>query len=146
MLVDARCEEEQLGAVEGSVVVDPASHLRIEILGETGQVRARATFEVPGPNLQAFRLLRLDAHGGLEAHEVAPSATSETTPEGITEEVEAGVLRLPSAVRVLAVHDLRLVGVQLEAQGPEPVRDGGPQRSGPFLRVAVGNDVVCVAL
>src|SRR3954470_24631833 len=105
MLIDALCEEEQLGAVEGPVVVDPASHLRVQFLREAGQVRPAATFEVPGPHLQAFRLLRLGAHGRLEAHEVAPSATGETTPEGVAEEVEAGVLRLPPAVRILTEHD-----------------------------------------
>ena len=51
-----------------------------------------------------------------------------------------------SAAAVFAVHDLRLVGVQLEAEGPEPGGDGGPKRSGLFLGVAVGNDVVRVAL
>ena len=53
---------------------------------------------------------------------------------------------LSSAVRVFAVHDLRLLGVQLEAQGPEPLGDGGPKVSGLFLGVAVGDDVVCIAL
>jgi len=42
MLVDASCEEIQLGAIEGSVVVDPASDLGIDGLGEVGQVRTAA--------------------------------------------------------------------------------------------------------
>jgi hypothetical protein len=57
MLVDAQCEEAKLGAVEGSVVFDPASHLRVDVLGEAGQVRATATFEMPGPYLRAFAFL-----------------------------------------------------------------------------------------
>ena len=64
----------------------------------------------------------------------------------MTEEVEAGVLVVSSAVCVLAVHDLRLLGVQLETKGPEPLSDGGPKRSSLLLGVAVGDDVVCVAL
>ena len=40
MLVDARCDGIQLGAVEGPVVVDPASDLGIDVPGEAGQVRA----------------------------------------------------------------------------------------------------------
>jgi hypothetical protein len=47
VLVDARCQGVQHGAVEGPVVVDPASHLVINSLGEAGQVRAAATVEVP---------------------------------------------------------------------------------------------------
>ena len=74
VLVDAPCEEAQLGAVEGSVIVDPASHLRVDRLGEAGQVRAAATVEVPGPDLLAFRLLRLGADGRGEASEIASPA------------------------------------------------------------------------
>jgi hypothetical protein len=36
------------------------------------------------------------------------------------------VLEVCPAVRVFAVHDLRLHRVQLKAQGPEPLGDGGP--------------------
>ena len=46
----------------------------------------------------------------------ASSATGPPTTEGVAEKVEAGVLRLITAVRVFAVHDLRLVGMQLKAQ------------------------------
>ena len=93
-----------------------------------------------------FALPRLGAHGWQEVHEEPPSATDQVAPKGEAEEVEAGVLVAALAVRVLAVHDLRLVGVQLETQGPEPFGDGGPQLSGLFLGVAVSNNVVCVAL
>src|SRR5436190_20043979 len=55
VLVDAPCDEAQLGAVEGSVVVDPASYLGVDRLGEAGQVRAATAVEVPGPDLAAFR-------------------------------------------------------------------------------------------
>src|SRR5664280_1861091 len=72
-------------------------------------------------------------------------ALGHTTPEGIAEEVEAGVLRLPSAFRVLAVHDLRLVGVQLESNGPESLGEVGQQMSGLTLGCAVDNRVIRVA-
>src|SRR3954453_3584300 len=126
MLVDAPHQGEQLGVVEDPVVVDPASHLGIDLLGDAGQVRARATVEVPGPDLLTLRLLRLTAHRWKEAHEEAFPSTSQATPEGIAEEIEAGVLPVPSAVRVFAVHDLRLVRVQLQTQGSEPLGDRGP--------------------
>jgi hypothetical protein len=48
------------------------------------------------------------------------------------------------AVRVFAVHDPGLDGVQLKAQGPEPFGDGDPKRSGLFLGVAVCDDVICI--
>src|SRR5712691_8032497 len=63
MLIDARCKGVQHGAVEGPVVVDPASDLGVDPLGDAGQVRAAATVEVPVPDLLADRLLRLGAHG-----------------------------------------------------------------------------------
>src|SRR5260221_13285169 len=48
MLVDAPSEEAQLGAVEGSVIVDPAPDLRIDLPGEAGQVLA-ATLSAHDP-------------------------------------------------------------------------------------------------
>jgi hypothetical protein len=53
VLVDAQCEEAQLGAVEGSVVVDPASHLGVDcrrsrnspgVADTTGSPPARCAF------------------------------------------------------------------------------------------------------
>ena len=74
VLVDAPCQEAQLGAVEGSVIVDPALDLGIDLPGQAGQVRAAAAVEVPVPDLLAFRLLRLGADGRGEASEIASAA------------------------------------------------------------------------
>ena len=63
VLVDALCDGVQLGAIEGPVVVDPASDLGIDGPGETRQVRETATVEMPVPDLLALRLLRLGTHG-----------------------------------------------------------------------------------
>ena len=60
----------------------------------------------------------------------------------MTEEIEADMLRGPPAVRVLAVHDLRLVRVQLESQGPEPFSECGPQIQGLGLGVAVDHHII----
>jgi len=89
--------------IEDPVVVDPASHLGVDVLGDAGQVRARATVEVPGPDLLALRFPRLGAHGREETHEESLPTTSQATPEGIAEEIETGVLRILAPVRVLAV-------------------------------------------
>ena len=142
MLVDTPCEGVQLGAVEDPVIADPASHLRVDLLGEAGQIRPTATIEVPCPDLLADSLGRLDTDGRGEAHEVASPAFGQAPPEGVAEEVEAGVLRFPRPVRVLAEHDLRLLGVQLEAECPEPGGDRVPQRAGLILRVAVRDNVI----
>src|SRR5215471_9268239 len=107
VLVDASCEEAQLGAVEASVVVDPAPHLRVDRLGEAGQVRATAAVEVPGPDLGADRFSRLVADGRGETGEVASWPLGKAAPEGVAEEIEAGVLVASRAVRVLAVSSSR---------------------------------------
>jgi hypothetical protein len=83
MLIDAPCQGVQHGAVEGPVVVDPASDLGVDPLGEAGQVRAAATVEVPGPDLTAFGFAGHGAHGRCEAHEESSPASDQTTPEGI---------------------------------------------------------------
>ena len=64
----------------------------------------------------------------------------------MTQEIEAGVLRVSSAAAVLAIDDLRLLGVQLQADSSEPGRDGSPQSPGLILSVTVGNAVIRVAL
>src|SRR3954451_22703196 len=101
MLIDAPCQGVQHGAVEGPVVVDPTSHLGVDAPGEAGQVRTAATVEVPGPDLTAFCFPGRGAHGRCEAHEEPSPAPDQTTSEGVAQEVEAGVLRLASAFRVL---------------------------------------------
>ena len=50
-------------AVEGPVVVEPASDPGVDGPGESGKVRCAATVEVPVPDLFADRLLCLGAHG-----------------------------------------------------------------------------------
>src|SRR6516162_7744518 len=51
-----------------------------------------------------------------------------------------------SLLRAWRTHDLRLAGMQLKTQGPEPLGDGGPQLAGLVLGVAVSDDVIRVAL
>src|SRR5665213_2162211 len=146
MLIDAPCKEVQLGAVEGPVIADPASDPRIDLLGEAGQVRSTAPDEVPIPDLLALRLLRRRRHRRREVRKEPPPALRPASPEGVAEEVETGVLRFPGAVRVLAVHDLCLLGVQLEPHGLEPDGEVSQQRAGLFLSVAVDDRVIRVAL
>ena len=64
VFVDARCDGIQLGAVEGPVVVEPASDLGVDGPGESGEVRCAATVEVPVPDLFADRLFALGLMAG----------------------------------------------------------------------------------
>ena len=64
-----RCERIQLGAIEDSVIIEPASHLRVDVLGEAGQVSAASTIQMPGSNLLALCPLRFRGHGRREAEE-----------------------------------------------------------------------------
>ena len=127
VVVDAPCEEAQLGAVEGPVVVDPASGHRVDVGGQAGQVRPAATVEVPGPYLLADSLASLCTYGWHEPTKVAVRAFEQAAPKSEPEEVEAEVLGCPGPVRVLAEHDLGVLGVQLEPKGLKPGGQGGPK-------------------
>ena len=62
VLVDTADNRKQLGAVEGPVIVDPATYPGVDRLGKTGQIRSAATVEMPVPDLLADRFTRLVAH------------------------------------------------------------------------------------
>src|SRR5260370_2549282 len=119
----------EVGVVEGQVVAEAGSDLGVDLPGGVGQVGVTATAEVQGPDLLGDRLGRLGAHGRVEAHEQALPAEYRAPPEGVAEEIEADMLRGSPAFRVFAVHDLRLVGVQVESQDPAPPADPNPPPS-----------------
>ena len=56
------------------------------------------------------------------------------------------MLRLVTAVRVFAVQVLRLVGMQLKAQGPEPRSEAGAELLGLLLGVAADDHIIRVML
>src|SRR6476620_6317882 len=87
MLVDMPCEGVQLGAVEGPVIAEPASHLRVDLLGEAGQIRPAAPPKMPGPDRLTDHLPRLGTDGRGEAHKEASPTLRQATPEGIAQVV-----------------------------------------------------------
>lgn len=93
---------------------------------------ARPDMSVPVRRLRCHALifwpiafLALLAHAREERDEHSPSAVRRAGPEGVDEEIEAGVRRFSSAVAVFAVDHLGFVRVQLETGRPEPGGDGG---------------------
>lgn len=77
VLVDALCEGVQFGAVEGSVITDPASHLGVDVPSEVGQVLVAAAFEVPRSEIfwpTAFFALALMAGEKLTKKPLGPLA------------------------------------------------------------------------
>ena len=97
---------------------------------------------MPVPNLLAFRLDCALAHRRVEADKEPPLCEHTAPLEVVAEESEAGVLRLTSTHIILAVDDLRLVGMQFESKGPKPFSECSPQTSGLFLGVAVDDRVI----
>lgn len=116
--------------------------MTVSRLGDAGQVHPCSTTEVPGPDLEALRLLGSGRNGRVEASEIAIWPFSQASPKSVAQVVEAGVLRVSRPVRVFAEHDLGLLGVQLEAQGPQALGNGGPQVLGLFLGITIRDNVV----
>jgi hypothetical protein len=134
VLVDAPCEEAQLGAVEGSVIVDPASYLGADLVSEAGQVRAAAAVEVPGPDLTAFRLPRLVADGRGEASEIASAAAGNTAPEGVAEEGRSWCARsCLGGSRLCSTRSSSSRGAA-QGQGPRACQRWRPAAPGPVPR------------
>ena len=87
VLVDTPCQETQLGAVEGSVIVDPALDLGLISL-------ARLNRSVPLRRLRCqsliclpFAFLALALIAGGEASEIASWPLGQAAPEGVAEVV-----------------------------------------------------------
>ena len=74
----------QLGLVESSVVVDPASHDMVDVLCEALKVECAALFQLPGPYLFTNRFLCVAADRWIEADEVSALAVChEPWPERV---------------------------------------------------------------
>src|SRR6201984_2039744 len=103
----------QLRLVEVAVVVDPAANARVVHLGQVLQGLVTAMMKRPAPNCSADGRQRLRTGGGQEARK-GPTSPSQRfpRPERKPEKVERLVRKVATAVRILAVDDLRLLGMQ----------------------------------
>src|SRR3981189_406274 len=103
----------QLRLVEVAVVVDPAANARVVHLGQVLQGLVTAMMKRPAPNCSADGRQRFRTGGGQEAR-TGPTYPSPRFPrsERKPEKVERLVRKVATAVRILAVDDLRLLGMQ----------------------------------
>ena len=150
------CQEAQLGAVLRRLRnrLDPALDLGIDLPGQAATVASFRQIRVRRSALLRrlrysqsliclpFAFFALALMAGEKPVQIASAALGQTAPEGVAEKIEAGVPEVPPAVRVLAVRDLRLPGMQLKTQGLKPRGDGSPQPAGLVLAVAVSDNVI----
>src|SRR5215472_5264787 len=112
----------QLRLVEVAVVVDPAANARVVHRGQVLQGLVAAMMKRPAPNGSADGRQRLWTGGGQEARK-GPTSPSQRfpRPECKPEKVERLVRKVAPAVRILAVDDLRLLGMQHQLAGRKAI-------------------------
>src|SRR5271154_6237131 len=112
----------QLRLVEVAVVVDPAANERVVPLGPVLQGLGAEMMQRPAPNCSADRRQRLRTGGRQEARK-APTSPSQRfpCPECKPEKVERLVRKAATAVRIRAVDDLRLLGMQHQLAGRKAI-------------------------
>src|SRR6266446_1898980 len=95
---------------------------RVVHLGQFGQGRVAAMMKRPAPNCSADGRQRLRTGSGQEARK-GPTSPSQRFPrsERKPEKVERLVRKVPPAVRILAIDDLRLLRVQHQLAGREAI-------------------------
>jgi hypothetical protein len=147
VVVEPPEEVEQPGLVEAPVVVDPPLHDAVEHPRKVVEGLVTAAGQVPRADLGAHRLDRVRADRGQERHEMlAVPVLGQPRPELIAQERELDVLVGARAVRVLAVHDARLVRMQLQTDLRQTISDRIPHVAGLALAAAVDHHVIAVAL
>ena len=116
------------GPAESTVVVDPSRDDWIQPTGEVVEAVLRARCERPLPPYvlpEVAGCLRTDRR--TEAHEEFSTAISRRArPKPIPQEVEALARPVPSATRILTVHDPSLVRMEFELAELQAVLDSLP--------------------
>src|SRR5450830_720787 len=125
--IDSLQGRTQLRAIEIVVVVDPALNVRVVYVGQFLQGLVTALMKCPLPDFPADGRECLRAGGGHEAvrgdmtlpHRFPRSETE-------TEKIKRLVREFATPVRILAVDDLRLLGMQHQLAGREAVGKRAP--------------------
>ena len=116
----------QLRAIEVAVVVDPASNVRVVHVGQVLQGLVTALMKRPPPDFPA------DGREGLRADGWHEALRRETLPhrfprsETEAEKVKRLVREVATPVRILAVDDPRLLGMQHQLAGRKAVGKRAP--------------------
>ena len=117
----------QLRPIEVAVVVDPASNVRVVRLGQILQGFVTVMMERPSPDRPADERQRLRAGRRHEAvRGDMPLPYRLPCSERESEKVERVVWEVTPPVCILAVDDLRLIGMQHQLAGRKAVGERAP--------------------
>ena len=124
--INPRQGRTQLRSIEVAVVVDPASNVRVVPVGQVLQGLVTALLKRPPPDFPADGRECLRADGWHEAlrGESLPHRFPRSETE--TKEVKRLVWEFAAPVRILAVDDLRLLGMQHQLAGRKAVGNRAP--------------------
>ena len=139
---------DQRRAVERPVVGHPAPYLRVDEPGyfQPSEVTQRCSRQERTSVLIFFRASLLIARAGRGELLPHPYPPCLPWPVHEPEERERRVLMRAAPVAVLAVHDLGLVRMQLQADLGHPLMQRGQDLAGLVLTDAVDHRVICVPL
>jgi len=147
ILVDASKKWIQHRLVEASVIVDPPLHHFVEHVGKVTQSLVTALVDPPAPQLSTHRFDSVVTHRRQEIDkELASLAFREARTKRVPQEIKSLVGIGSSAICVLAVHDARLVWMQLQATLRQPSGDSVSNKLSLRLTDAVNNHIVAVPL
>jgi hypothetical protein len=109
-----------------AVVADPAADSRIVHRGQLGQGQVTAMVKFPASDFPADALQRLRASGGEKAvrEDSLPVFPPHRLPGSKLEaqKIERNHRKVLAPVHILAVDDLRLLGMQYQLAGREAIR------------------------
>jgi hypothetical protein len=124
ILVDVLEDLDQLRRVEDAVIVDPASHDRIDLLCEVIEGRAAPPVQTPPLDRVPDRRAGVIPDRWKEVDEYhATPVPCLPGPKRVPKEREPNVLMRTAPVGVLAVHDARLVQIQFQTDLRQPLDD-----------------------
>ena len=125
--INPRQGRTQLRVIEAAVVVDPAADARIVHRSQVLQGFVAAVMKRPVPNCSAHVLERRWARRGHEAmRRHVPLPDRFPCPECEAEEVKRLVRKIAAPICILAVDDLRLLGMQGQLAGRKTTHKCAP--------------------